>query len=274
MKNNADFLQITGKVKVIPTKPPKDPVVKSSATQYQISQANWNHMGAERAYKTHLLVEDTLKKLITKNIDEIYLSNIEVQASTVLQIIDFLKKQYYKITPGQIASNNKRLRTKWDPMEHTIKAFFDCCKKCVELTKDAVDAETITDKGLMTIMMVSFAGISKFCQDNHEWTRKDAADKKLGHFKAHYVAVYEELLPEQTAAAEEITANNAITTEIIKAMLQAKGLNEESTGHVNKASDSKLCELISKLTEKWRRWRRRSRIKTRSGLPVGHPGDK
>ena len=75
-------------------------------------------------------------------------------------------------------------------------------------------------------------------------------DKTLDNFKTHYVAAYEERLTEQAAATEEAMANNAITLETIEAMLQAKGLKEESTGHVNKTSDSKLCELTLKLTQK------------------------
>ena len=124
LEDDDEFLQTTKMVRTIPPKPPKDPVVDTSATQYQIAQANKNHARAEKAYKTYLLVKDALKKLITENIEEFYLSDVD-EAATVLEIIKFLKLRYYKITPIQIANNNRKLRKKWEPNEEPIEAYFD-----------------------------------------------------------------------------------------------------------------------------------------------------
>ena len=81
---------------------------------------------------------EALKKLITDNVDKMFLADIDIPAATVLQVVDYMKTRYYKISTTEVTNNDKKFRELWDP-EEPIEAFFKRVKGCVEFAEDSVD---------------------------------------------------------------------------------------------------------------------------------------
>ena len=64
---NDEFFKKTGEWKVIPTRTSVHPTIAASATQYQIAQANRQHEKDTQIYHMHEIVNEAIKKLLTKN---------------------------------------------------------------------------------------------------------------------------------------------------------------------------------------------------------------
>ena len=134
-------------------------------------------------------------------------------------------------------------------VKEPIKAYFKRLKKCVEFTADATDADIMTPKTQMKIMLPSIERVADFKQHVREWKRKTTKTPEL--FQTHFIEAYEEILNDE-AGEEETTeeANNTLTSEQLQQILNSMGVNDTPNEQANISTDCKLLELIEKLTEK------------------------
>ena len=79
-----NFLRVMTTNEVIQVKPPTNPMIAPGATQFQIAQANNDHNRNVKTFHSHLIMVEALQKLITDNIDKMFLMDIDIPASTVL----------------------------------------------------------------------------------------------------------------------------------------------------------------------------------------------
>ena len=119
----AEFNTITTETATIPSAPPLNPALTSTNTQFVLQEKRANHSREVEVYHLHVTVSDALKRVITKNVDKMYLADIEVTTSTVLEIITYLKTRYYKISTAEILHIDKMLRDLWNT-EEQIEAYF------------------------------------------------------------------------------------------------------------------------------------------------------
>ena len=118
-----EFSKATKTLKVNPPVPPLTPTItEANPTQFQITQANRDHNKLVNSYFHYQIFSASLKKLITNNIDDVFLGNISIESQmTVLKIITHLKSKYYKISSTVLRKNDIKLRENWDvetPIEH------------------------------------------------------------------------------------------------------------------------------------------------------------
>ena len=76
----------------------------------------------------------------------------------------------------EITQNERALRELWDPSA-PIEECFQRIKDCVELSEDATEAESISEKTQTQVMSASMERVRKFKQNNEDWKKKKAADK-------------------------------------------------------------------------------------------------
>ena len=254
----AEFTTITTKTAKIPTAPRLNPDVDAKDTQFQCQEKRYMHAREVEAYQLHNTVSDALKKVITENIDKVYLADIEVAERTVLEVITYLKTRYYRITTKEIRYNDKEMREPWD-IECSIETYFKKVKDCVEFAADAVDADDITPKMQMQIMLPSMEQIQSFKHHVREWKRKTTKTPEL--FRAHFIEAYEELLEEERGANDEPEepedgpekAYSAYSSEDIQHLLNSVGMGQEQEiqHQANMTTENaRMLELLKKLTAK------------------------
>ena len=253
----AEFTAITTETAVIPTAPSLNPPVLSTDTQFVLQEKRAIHARLVEAYQLHITVSDALKREITENVDKMYLADIEIASSTVLEIITYLKARYYKISTAEIQHNDRMLRELWNT-EEPIEAYFRRVKECIEFAGDAADADDITPKTQIQIMLPSMERVVEFKHHVREWKRKATKTPEL--FRTHFIEAYEEMLDEEEEAQEqeqEEGANNAYTSEDIQKLLDAAGLGQTQSDqqqHANMSTGTsetaKMLDLIAKLTDK------------------------
>ena len=250
---NTEFHRVTGDWKVIPTKPTPTPTVPPAATKFVIAQANCDHNTTLKVYHAHQIASEALKKLITDNIQEIYLDGIDAGSSSPIELIQYLKDHYYKISSLELAKNDKALRSDWD-VETPIEQYFRTIKMCQELADDA--QEPYTDKQIIQIMFIQMQRIEFFRQTNREWKRKTSAQKTIENFKTDYIEAYEEYLDDLENVSEddneENNAHNAITDKMINDYLKEKDSDEQSENENEQfahmaQTNQQLCDLLTKL---------------------------
>ena len=108
--DDAKFLQITTENKTAPVKPPLNPTLDSKDTQFVIKQMRYAHGRLQEEFQVDQQVSSAIKQIIAENIDEMFLTNINVEEKSVLEVIEYLKKRYYKITTAEILHNDRLLR--------------------------------------------------------------------------------------------------------------------------------------------------------------------
>ena len=136
----------------------------------------------------------------------------------------------------------------WD-VEEPIEGYFKQMKKCVEFASDALDADDVTPKMQMQIMLPSMEWVGEFKQHVREWKRITTKTPEL--FRTHFIEAYEEMLNDE--AGEEMRteeANNVLTSEQLQQILNSVGVTEAPPEHANMSTDTKLLELIERLTKK------------------------
>ena len=113
--DDADFFALKKEAKRTPKQPKLNPDIDAKATQFVIAEKNRQHDRDEEEWHMHLTVSEALKRMVTENIDKMYLVDIEVEDKSVLELIDYLKRRYFKITTMEITQNDKKYRRFWDP---------------------------------------------------------------------------------------------------------------------------------------------------------------
>lgn len=75
-----------------------------------IAEKNRAHNLEEEAWHMYLVVLEAMKRIVTKNINKMHLADIEVEEKSMLELMEYLKKKYFKITTVDITKNYKRFR--------------------------------------------------------------------------------------------------------------------------------------------------------------------
>ena len=247
--DDTEFTTITTDTKTTPVAPPLNASVNSGDTQFVIQQMRIAHSRLQEEYQIHQTVSMALKQLIAENVDEMFLADIEITTSTVLEVINYLRTRYFRITTSEILQNDKIMRTMWDA-EEAIEAYFKRFKECVEFAKDAADAEDVTPKMEMQIMLPSMENIVAFKQHVREWKKLAAKTPEI--FRTHFIEAYEEMLVDEKGGKYEAQeeANNALTADQLQQIIDSMGTSQNYE-HANMSTDNdKVLELLEKLTEK------------------------
>lgn len=197
------------------------------------------------------MVSEALKKLITDNIDKIYLANIDLRVATVLEIISHLKERYYKISTAEIGRNDKEFRKPWDP-EEPIESYFERMRLCVELAEDAINADNITETTQIQVMFGSMEMIDEFKQQRREWKRKSREDKTIENFRLHFVEAYEDMLEDRDRSEDPQEAHNVLSSDILEALLNPQETKNEHAMNIyeQNLTNSELIKLVRRLEKK------------------------
>ena len=149
MVTEAKYKEIVLRKPLTPSRPPMNPHIPLKATTNDTNTAVREHARDVKIYHSHQIMTEALKKIITENINKVYLADIDIRASTVLEILDYLKTRYYKISMQEVTQNERILRELWDPST-PIEEHFQRIKDCVELSEDATEAESVSEKNADT----------------------------------------------------------------------------------------------------------------------------
>ena len=242
------YKEIVKKKPLIPTRPPINPKTPLKATTNEINTAVREHARDVKIYHSHQIMTEALKKIITENINKVHLADIDIRASTVLEILDYLKTRYYKISIQEITQNERILRELWDPSA-PIEEHFQRIKDCVELSEDAIEAENISEKTQIQVMLASMERVRKFKQNNKDWKKKKAADKTLKNFHQHHIDAHEEMLEDEECEEEENEAHNAVTSDPIQMPLSQNKVEEQGHMATNDKLEGSVETLIKKVAE-------------------------
>lgn len=123
-------------------------------------------------------------------------------------------------------------------------------KEFVEFATDDVDANNVTSKAQMQIMLPSMERVVDFKKHVCEWKRKTTNSPEL--FCTHFIKAYKEMVcSENSKKGTHIEkANNAFSLDQLQQILDSVGVPSMRHEQANIYMDSKLLELIKRLTEK------------------------
>ena len=157
---------------LVPARPPINPETPAGKpTQNDANQAIGEHTRDVKIFHGHQIMTEALKKTITENINKTCSADIDVRESTALELSDCLKKRHCKTSTQEITQNERVPRELWDPST-PIEECFQRIKDCVELSEDATEAESISDRPQMQAMSASMERVRKFKQNDEDWKKK------------------------------------------------------------------------------------------------------
>ena len=104
--DDAKFLAITSKTKTVPVKSPLNPILNLKDTQFVIQELRSAHNRLEEEFQIDQSVQRALKQIIAETIDEMFLTDINIKEKSVLQVIEYLRARYYRITTAEILHND------------------------------------------------------------------------------------------------------------------------------------------------------------------------
>lgn len=165
MTSDAEFLAKIRDTRAVPVRPALTPTIAKRATAAEIDQANRTHKIKIQQYHLHQIVTQALKKLVTKNIEEIYHGELDLSMVTILDLITYLKTRYYCISSAELNQNDQELQSAWDD-KASVEAYFQRLKLCTELAHNAQQVNDLTEKQLIQVMFVQMQCIAQIKQAN------------------------------------------------------------------------------------------------------------
>lgn len=229
------YLTTTGMNFVPPTNPGVHPVgIPATATNVQIAYAQRQHEADIKEWQQWVKTDQALKNQLIAAVPSIYLSTLrsaltEYSNVTTRQMLEHLYRVYGKITPAQMAENDKKMRAPFDPNQ-PFENFVQQIEEGMILA-EAGKAE-YTQNQIVLIAYNIFDQTGVFSDECKEWRKLPPARHTWAEFKTLFGEAHADLFANPTtaqAAGYNNRANNVHDTDMHQQTAQALNDLEAAT---------------------------------------------
>ena len=169
---------------------PANPGVQPLAggTQHEIAQADRIHKDALAQFKTSVIVEAHLKKLILEAVPSTYLDELSDAVMgfsnvSCVELLTHLHTTYGTVSPDDLETNLKNLNRQWNP-DQPLTDLWAQIKLCQDFATNS--AEPITDATVIRITLKNLEDSGVFTQDVRDWRKLPAANHTIANLKRHF----------------------------------------------------------------------------------------
>ena len=196
---------------VSPPNPGTQAVIPANSTAIQIATFNRSFDTASTIYAAYRMVGNALKKQLLAAVDDIFICSLKQPYIgygnvTVLEILTHLFTTYAQISPGDLALNETRMKTDYDP-NLPIERLFQQIEDAVAYAdhgNDPIPAVTVTNRAYTLVFKTGI-----FVDDCKEWKRLTPLQKTWIYFKTFFARAHQEWRESHaTTAGVQFGANN------------------------------------------------------------------
>jgi hypothetical protein len=240
---------------VEPANPGPVPIlVPNVGTAVQIQGLIRDHKESLRLWREYNNVDAALKQQIIRAVDQLYIRTLQHRHTgfanvTARQLIQHLLTTYGNITPTDLALNDGKFRTAYDPAQ-TIEALFSQLEDAMDYADAGSNpystAQVVTNA---YSLMFSTGLLPEACR---EWRRKPGIDKTWANFKTDFAEAHHDLRLAQGTTQEGgyHGANNAMdsfvnnTADAFANLATATASDRQMLADLT-ASNKKLTEQLA-----------------------------
>jgi hypothetical protein len=199
---------------VAPTNPGPTPAIPPRTTVTETNNVIRNHREELRIWREYQNVDAALKQQLINAIAKIYLRTLQHRHTgfanvTTRQLISHLLQTYGNITPSDLATNDQKFRSAYDPAQPIEHLFSQ-----IEDTMDFADAggSPYTTAQVLTNSYSLVFNTGLLPESCREWRRRPAAEQTWTNFKEQFAEAHQDLRLTQntTQGAGYHNANNAM----------------------------------------------------------------
>lgn len=244
---------------VTPVNPGAQPVIPALATQHVIAATEREHKEALRIWRQYNNTDKALKQQLLAAIGEMYYKTLCHRTTgyatiATRKILDHLYSTYGKITPADLADNDAKLKSPFDP-SLPIEKLYDQVEDAQDLATAAGTPYTTTQIVTYTYNNVFQTGV--FPDACRDWRRRPNAEKTWAQFKIDFALAHQELRESQVTAqgagyhsANLLTIDTRQTTMEAFANLATATASDRSTVSQLSSTNSQLSNNLAETTAK------------------------
>jgi ribosomal protein S17E len=201
---------------IAPLNPGPQPIIPEAATAAMLSALTRAHTENLRIWREYLATDKGLKQQLINSVDEMYYKTLRNRITgyasvTTRQILEHLYQTYGKISPADLADNDAKMKTAYDPSQ-PIEALFDQIEEALDLAAAANAAYTSQQIVAYAYNIVFQTGV--FADACRDWRRRIIAEKTWANFKTDFAVAHQELRESQlTAQGAGYHAANSVLQE-------------------------------------------------------------
>jgi hypothetical protein len=142
----AVYTNLANTVFVVPANPGPQPVIPAQATTHVLAAVTRKHKENLRIWREYLATNKALKQQVLGAVQEMYYKTLRPQVTgyasiTTRQLLNHLYTTYGNITPADLANNDAKMKTPFNPSQ-PIKVLFDQIEDAADLAAAANAAYT------------------------------------------------------------------------------------------------------------------------------------
>ena len=139
--SDAEYLIRAGISFIIPFNPGVHPILAPRATDAQIVHAKREHEESTREFRLFKAVDNALKNELVNAINDIYIKDLRdcvtsFATCSATDILQYLYRTYWSVTPAQLAANDERFRAPYDGSAD-LEAYFNGIEDCLFMADKA-----------------------------------------------------------------------------------------------------------------------------------------
>ena len=214
------LLPLTGVPFIAPANPGASPIIPPTATGAQISAIRKKFDYDTIAFKEYVNTDKALKCQLVEAIPDLYLKSLRNKyvgftGQTFLTMMAHLYLHYAKITPNDLALNDKAMKTAYDP-NMPIENLFEQINDAVEYASAGKTPYTPLQIVTTAYQLIFDTGV--FSLDCKEWRKKATDDKTWANFIIFWTEKHLDYREEQTHTSGTGFHANSATNETIEAI--------------------------------------------------------
>jgi hypothetical protein len=211
----AVYTNLSNTAFVVPVNPGPQPVIlPAQATAHVLAAVTREHKENLRIWQEYLATDKALKQQVLGAVQEMYYKTLRHRITgytsvTTRQLLNHLYVTYGNITPADLANNDAKMKTPFDPSQ-PIEVLFDQIEDTADLAAAANAAYTAAQIVVYGYNLVFPTGV--FIDACRDWRRRPEANKTWNQFKIDFALAHQELRESQLTSqgAGYQSANSAM----------------------------------------------------------------
>ena len=236
---------------VIPVNPGATPLIPPTSTAAQITSINKVHDDATKAFHQYVNVDKALKQQLIEAVDDLYLKALRnkyvgFSNQTFLTMIAHLYLHYAKISPTDLALNDKAMKTAYDPtlpIENLIEQINDAVEYAAAGKTPYTSSQIIST----AYQLVFNTGV--FGLDCKEWRKLPAASKTWAHFIVFFTERHADYREEQLLTIGQSYSDEANAVDYQRETIDAIACLATATATDRKALENLTATNLALTTE-------------------------
>jgi hypothetical protein len=231
---------------VPPENPGTQPDLPGNANNNQIAEFVAQHKEDKRIWREYQATDKALKQQLLAAVNEMYYKVLRNRITgyatvTTLQLLKHLYKVYGNITPSDLADNDARLKTPYDPAM-PIEVLFDQVEDAVDLAAAALAPYTIPQIVAYAYNNVFQTG--QFVDACRDWRRREALAKTWVNFKSDFALAHQELRESQlTVQGAGYHSANSVTMEALANLATATAYDRNIVSQLSTTNGNLIAAL-------------------------------